>query len=178
MFTRTTMLKRPAALLAGVTAVLAITSAAPALGVVKVVTDDRGDAPARFDITRATVNNGDNRLSGKVAVDNLRYGGEQYFSFTFSPRNSPDIFFTAFSKLHADNSLTNRLTVFNDIGEVHRIPCNVTSIWRPENDIVKVSIPRDCVDGLSGPQYMTSHLGPSARRAGQDHVIAGYVRQG
>lgn len=171
------MFKRSVGVAASAIAVIAVV-AAPALGATKVVPDDHNDARPRFDITRATLNNGDQRLSGKAHVVNLRYGGEQYFSMTFSPRNSPDIYFTAFSKLHADNSLTNRLTVFNDIGEVSRIPCNVTSIWRPGADSVRVSIPRSCVEGLSGPQYMTVHLGPSARRASQDHVRAGFVRQG
>lgn len=170
------MFKHSAAMVAGSVAVLAVAGAAPALGDTKTVSDPTGDATARFDITRAAFNNGDQRLSGKAHVANLRYGGEQYFSFTFSPRNSPDIFFTAFSKLHDDRSLTNRLTVFNDIGEVSRIRCNVTSIWSPEADWVKVSIPRSCVDGLSGRQWMTANLGPSARRHRQDHVLAGYVR--
>jgi hypothetical protein len=172
------MFKRSAASILTAIAAVTVTAIGPASAVTKVVTDDHGDAPARFDITRATFNNGDTRLSGKAHVDNLRYGGEQYFSFTFSPRNSPDIFFTAFSKLHADNTLTNRLTVFNDIGEVSRIPCNVTGIWSPESDTVKVSIPRSCVAELTGPQFMAAHLGPNARQGSQDHVIARFVRQG
>jgi hypothetical protein len=171
MFTRSL-----STLSAAVAVLAAIGAAAPASAATKVVSDAHGDARARFDITSGTFNNGEKRLSAKVHVDNLRYGGEQYYSLTFSPRHNPDIFFTAFSKLHADNSLTNRLTVFNDIGEVSRIPCNVTSIWSPESDTVKVSLPRSCVDGLTGSQYMSAHLGPSAHRNSQDFLLARYVR--
>lgn len=172
------MFRRSLGIVAASMAVTFVAAATPAVAVTEVVQDPRGDAIPRFDITRVRFDNGDTRLSAKAHVANLRYGGEQYFSFTFSPRNSPDIFFTAFSRLHADDTLTERLTVFNDIGEISRIPCNVRSVWQPEANTVRVSIPRSCVKGLSGRQYMTAHLGPSARRGTQDHVRAGYVRQG
>jgi len=172
------MFKRSLGIGAASTAITVLVAAAPAVAATRVVLDDHGDAVPRFDITRATFGNGDNRLSGETHVADLRYGGEQYFSFTFSPRNSPDIFFTAFSKLHADDTITERLTLFNDIGEVSRIPCNVRSAWQPEANTVRVSIPRSCVKGISGRQYMTANLGPSARYGTQDHVRAGYVRQG
>lgn len=172
------MFKRIIAATAGLAAIVTGAAGVTALAATETHSDDRHDAAPRFDIVRAVFNNGDQRLSGKAKVANLRYGGEQYFSFTFSPRNSPDVYFTAFSKLHADDSLTNRLIVHNDIGEVSRIPCNVTSIWSPGADTVRVSIPRDCVDGLSGSQYMSVNLGPTARRGTQDRVIAASVRQG
>ncbi len=172
------MFRRSLGIVAVSMAVTFVAAAAPAVAVTKVVQDDQGDAVPRFDITSATFDNGDMRLSGRAHVANLRYGGEQYFSFTFSPRNSPDIFFTAFSRLHADDTITERLTVFNDVGEVSRIACDVRSAWQPEANTVRVSIPRSCVKGLSGRQYMTANLGPSARYGTQDHVRAGYVRQG
>lgn len=156
--------------------VVAITGAAFAS--TKTVTDDRGDAQQRFDIAKVRFNNSDTRLSATARVPHLRYGGEQYFSLTFSPRNSPDIFFTAFTKLHADDTLTNRLTVFNDIGEVSRIDCRVGASWSPESHRVKVSAPRSCIEGLTGPQFMAAHLGPNAHRAQQDHVLGHFVRQG
>jgi hypothetical protein len=171
------MFLRALSLATSAAAAAAVVTAAPALAATKVVHDPRGDAVPRFDITRTLFNNGDQRLSAKATVVNLRYGGEQYFSFTFSPRNSPDIYLTAFSKLHADNSLTNRLTIYNDIGEVSRLPCNVASTWRPEDDTVKVSIPRSCVDWLTGAVWMTSNLGPDAHRHSQDHVLGRFVRR-
>jgi hypothetical protein len=171
------MLKRTGSIALSAIALTIAAAAAPATAATKVVSDPQGDASPRFDITSVLFNNGAKRLSATAHVDNLRYGGEQYFSFTFSPRNSPDVFFTAFSKLHADNSLTNRLTLFNDVGEVSRVPCNVASIWSPEADRVKVSIPRSCVDGLSGPQWMTANLGPTPRRAQQDHVLGRFVNE-
>jgi hypothetical protein len=172
------MFKRSAGIIAGSAVLVGVAATGSAFGATKTVSDHLNDAQPRFDITSATFKNAADRLSGKAHVVNLRYGGEQYFSFTFSPRNSPDVFYTAFSKLHADNSLTNRLTIFNDVGEIHHIPCNVTSVWRPGNDTVRVSIPRSCVEGLSGTQYMTANLGPSARRGTQDHVVARFVREG
>jgi len=173
------MFKRSLCAIAGSIVLLAVAASGPAYGVTKVVPDDHGDAKARFDITKATFNNGDLRLSAKAHVPDLRNGGDQYFSMTFSPRNFPDIFFTAFGKLHRDDSITNRLTVFNDIGEVSRIPCKGTqSIWSPESEFVKVSIPRSCVEDLSGSMFMTANLGPSKRFASQDHVVGRFVREG
>jgi hypothetical protein len=173
------MFKRIAGVIAGSTAMLAVAVAGPAFGATKVVADDAGDAKARFDITSVTFNNGTQRFAAKAHVPDLRLGGEQYYSLTISPRNSPDIFFTAFGKLHRDNTITDRLTVFNDIGEVSRVPCaGVRSIWSPEGEFVKISLPRTCLGGVSGRMWMTANLGPSAKRASQDHVIGRFVRAG
>lgn len=172
------MVKKSLSILASTFALTAVVAAAPASAVVKVVPDRHDDAKARFDIHRATFNNGEHRISGKAEVDNLRYGGDQYFSITFSPRGNPDIFFTAKTRLNDDDSLTNRLTLFNDIGEVSVIPCDVTSIWQPEDDRVRVSIPRTCIDWLTGTLSMSMHLGPNAHYGTQDHVNSRYVREG
>ncbi len=60
------MFKRSLGVAASATAVIAVVAAAPALGATKVVPDDHNDALPRFDITRATFNNGDQGLSGKA----------------------------------------------------------------------------------------------------------------
>ncbi len=172
------MFKRSLGIAAASVAVMIVGAAAPASAASKVVQDAQGDAQPRYDITSATFTNWDTRLSATARVDNLRYGGNQYFSLTFSPRNAPDVSYTASTRLRADNVLINRLTVHNELGETNRVPCNVTGIWSPEGDRVRVWVPRSCLEGLSGAQFMRAHLGPSSLAASQDHVRGGFVRQG
>ncbi len=141
------------------------------------VQDPRGDAENRWDITRAQLSNGAERIAGRVHVVNLR-AGSGYFQVRFSVPGNPDTNFWASSRWRADGTFLNRLHVFGEGDVDHDIPCHVTSQWRPGADRVRVSFPRDCIEGLHGPLLMSAALGPLPRFHSQDHVRLVKVLQG
>ena len=151
--------------------------ATPANAQTRSLHDPRGDAQPRWDITRAQVTNGTDRIAGRAHVVNLR-AGSGYFQLTFSIPANPDTVFWASSRWRADGTLRNRLHVFGEGNVDHDIPCHVLAQWRTGADIVRVSFPRNCIQGLHGPLRMTVSLGPLPRYHSQDHVRRVRVSQG
>ncbi len=143
--------------------------ASPAAGQSKAVHDPRGDASSpRWDITRAKMTNGHDRIAGRAAVVNLR-PGSGYFALTFGQPSNPDNVFTASSRIRADGSLHNKLHIFGELVD-HDIACPVAATWRFATDTVRVSFPRSCLQGLRGPLTMRVSLGPLPRYHSQDHT--------
>lgn len=160
---------------AAATAALSISAMPTAYAATRTVSDPRGDERPRYDITQATLRNGD-RLAGTARVVNLR-PGKGFFSFTLSPFNSPDIGFIASSTRTSDGRVTNRLIFVDDLGRRHRWACDMTSHWRFAKNKVSLSLPRSCTRGVTGPLFMTENLGPTAKRSTQDHLKGVRVRR-
>lgn len=150
--------------------------ALPAAGQSKVVHDPRGDASSpRWDITRARLTNGHDRIAGRAAVVDLR-GGAGYFAVIFGQPSNPDNVFTASTRIRADGTLHNKLHIFGELVD-HDISCPVTATWRFATDTVRVSFPRSCLQGLRGPLTMRVVLGPLPRFHSQDHSRRARVLQ-
>jgi hypothetical protein len=150
--------------------------ASPATAQTRALQDPRGDAPARYDITRWQVSNGAERIAGRVHVVSLQPGG--YFQLTFSIPGNPDTVFWASSRWRSNGTLRNRLHVFGEGDVDHDIPCDVRAHWRTGPGTIRISFPRDCIQGLHGRLFMRESLGPLPRFQSQDHTRHVRVPQG
>ncbi len=149
-----------------VSAVLIIATAGPATAGSRSIRDAHGDAAQRWDMTQVKLTNSAH-IAGRAVVVNLRPGAG-YFAVRFGQPGNPDDVFTASSRIRADGTLHNKLHIFGELVD-HDIACNVTASWNFTADVVRVSFPRSCLQGLHGPLTMQAALGPLPRFHSQDH---------
>ena len=141
--------------------------AGPAAASSKSFRDKQGDALPRWDMIRVKTTNNDETIAGRAAVVNLR-PGQGYFALRFGQPSNPDDVFTASSRIRADGTLHNKLHVFGELVD-HDIACPVSAAWQFDKNVVRVSFPRSCLQGLRGPLNMSTALGPLPRFHSQDH---------
>jgi hypothetical protein len=98
--------------------------------------DPRGDAPARFDLTRTTITNGQDRVLVKQRVRDLRGGGSQIFGFNLVAGSDA----VAVQTVRGGNGA---VTV-RAIGE--RECAGAHARWRVAKNEIRVSMPRECIE--------------------------------
>jgi hypothetical protein len=158
-----------------VSVVLIVATAGPAAAGSRSIRDAHGDAAPRWDMTRVKLTNSAH-IAGRAVVVNLRPGAG-YFAVRFGQPGNPDDIFTASSRIRADGTLHNKLHIFGELVD-HDIACNVSASWNFTDDVVRVSFPRSCLQGLHGPLKMQAGLGPLPRFHSQDHSRRVRVLQG
>jgi hypothetical protein len=149
-----------------VSVVLIVATAGPAAAGSRSIRDARGDALSRWDMTQVKLTNS-GVIAGRAVAVNLREGAG-YFAVRFGEPGDPDDLFTASSRIRADGTLHNKLHIFGELVD-HDIACNVSASWNFSTDVVRLSFPRSCLQGLHGPLHMQAGLGPLPRFHSQDH---------
>jgi hypothetical protein len=149
-----------------VSLVLIVATAGPAAAGSRSIRDASGDAAPRWDMTQVKLTNS-GQIAGRAVADNLR-AGLGYFAVRFGQPGNPDDLFTASSRIRDDGSVHNKLHIFGELVD-HDIACDVTASWNFTADVVRVSFPRSCLQGLHGPLNMQAGLGPVPRFHSQDH---------
>ena len=117
-----------------------IASAAPASAATVSVTDPRGDAAARFDITRVTARNNDT-VAVKSRIRNLR-GGLEIYQANLTTAGTDGQTYLARTVHHRDGSVVAKLLA----PDGSRVDCDVNGRWRLKRDTVKVSFAQDCLE--------------------------------
>lgn len=105
--------------------------------------DARGDAPARHDITRVHVRNGEESVAVRLELADLRRGEQVVRSFIDSVR--ADLHWIATTVLHGDGHVTAVLETFTG-SEFEPVQCRVAGSWRLARDRVRITFPQSCLD--------------------------------
>src|SRR3954452_22640725 len=121
-------------------------------------TDRRGDAPARYDLTRTRVTNGDTRVVVWQRVTNLRGGRSQIYGFNSFAGDDVTVVQTVRRK---DGTVRNK--VFDSAGR--RVPCAVHARWRLGTNLIRISMPRHCITGR-GAMRVSTFIGAGTGTAG------------
>ena len=124
--------------------------------------DPRGDAPARFDLTKVTVSNSSERLYVRVRVQDLRGQGTQIFGVGISSHSYTDYYSMNIVR-RPSGSTRAELVDFGSDGAV--VPCKISRDWLPRADVIRVSIPRQCI-GIRGPLRISADIGAGNGSAG------------
>ena len=117
--------------------------------------DPRGDAPVRFDLTRTTITNGQERVVVKQQVRDLRGSGSQIFGFNVVAGSEALVVQTI---RRGNGAVTVRV-----IGE--RECAGVRASWRIASDEIRFSMPRDCI-GQDGAIRVSTLIGAGDGTAG------------
>lgn len=123
------------------TAILAVPGAAVAA--TTTFDDKAGDAPARFDITRVKVANGEQAVSVKSAFDDLSPKGTQIFGISLRSQGI-DGSYGALTVRRADGSVTTELWRYDGDGAT-KLDCDVRASWRLAKDVVRLRFPQSCL---------------------------------
>lgn len=123
-------------------ATLLVAAAVPAEAGRIAFSDPRGDAPARYDITRVRIVNSDQVLTVQAHVRHLRSRGTQIFVANFSLHHY-DYAYWVGTVRHADGRVTTRASGYEQ-GEQTAVRCHITSSWRIRQSLIAFSLPRDC----------------------------------
>lgn len=124
--------------------------------------DKRGDAIARYDLTKVSVWNGTDMVVARARVRNLRTQGTQVVGLSIEPVGL-DVSYMAYSVRRADGEVRNRLMAYGPDG-TSRAGCMVVAVWRPRKDTVRVVVPHDCLpDGKIRARVL---IGPGDATAG------------
>lgn len=117
-------------------AIAVLSLAVPAHADTLTFSDPRGDAPARFDLARTTITNGQDRVVVKQRVRDLRGGGSQIFGFNVVAGSDGVSIQTV--------RRGNGVVTVRAIGESEC--AGVQARWRLARDEIRVSMPRNCVE--------------------------------
>lgn len=130
----------------------------PALADTTTFTDARGDAPARYDLTRTTITNSADRLVVSQRVRDLRGGRTQIYGFNVRRGGEQ---YMLHSVRRASGKVTTRLT--DSSGEQN--DCKVMARWRPAKDTIRISMARSCI-GKDGAVRISTMIGAGDGTAG------------
>lgn len=115
---------------------------------------ERGDAPAVIDITRLTVNNGEDRFAMRVDVRDLGERGRFSFHYWGGRRAAPPARSVLITVRRVDGDTHVRF-LGCDREECTPVACDgLRARWRPVADVVRVSAPQQCYprrDPEAGP---------------------------
>ncbi|HKE69447.1 MAG TPA: hypothetical protein VKB55_09350 [Nocardioidaceae bacterium] len=133
------------AMVIGSAAVMVLGFAGPASAAEKTAVDVRGDASARYDVTKVQFRHNDNGAHATIHVRNLRKRGQLVFAVA-NRRNS--VRFGVAATGHANGSVTKKFYRYRH-GEVSRKRCSATRVgWHPRRDVVTMSFPVRCYRAL------------------------------
>lgn len=141
-------------------ATLAVTGPASAASLS--FTDQRGDAPARFDLTRVTVQNTDVWLTVTTRLRDLKAAGTQVFGFTVGPSRGSTTYMV-YSVRRPNGRVQNRLDAVAN-GDLLHLRCRIRARWQPAREVIRVSVPRDCI--TEGRVRTNAYIGKGDGTAG------------
>lgn len=118
--------------------IVVLLSVAPASAATRSFRDPRGDAPARFDLIRVGVANGD-VVSVRSKVRNLEAGITQIYVFNLTPVRSNTNYY-AKTVRRANGTVTAKLYRGGSA-----VDCGVHGRWRLGRSDVRISLPQDCL---------------------------------
>lgn len=137
------------AALAGVLACVAPASAATVIS-----HDPRGDATARYDLTKSTFTNTSSRLSFKVHVRDLRGGRTQIFGMNLGAAGALDWSIDLQSVRRSNGHV--HTVVFQDMVDGgQKVLCRPKVKWRLAKNVIAGSFARSCVPEPGNLQYQT-----------------------
>lgn len=113
---------------------------APASADTVTFTDPRGDAVARYDLTRTTASHDRDRLLVVQRVRNLRGGHPQVYGFNASTRAGG-------TNVHVVRRKNGTVTTRVMGPATEEVACDVRVRWRLDRDVIRVPVPRDCIAG-------------------------------
>jgi len=113
-----------------------------AFAVSQTVSDQRGDAPPRNDILRATYRNGVARLATRLVIDDVKSHGKARLVISDKHRV---VDYIATVKRHANGNLERHLRVREGSLPSAPVRCHVRASWKPAKDIVAISVRHRCV---------------------------------
>ena len=132
--------------------------AGPASAAGKTAVDVRGDAPARYDVTKVRFRHNDHGAHATIHVRNLRNRGQLVFAVA---NRSNSVRFGVAATGHADGSVTKKFYRYRH-GHVSRKRCAATRVgWHPRRDVVTVSFPVRCYRRL--PDRIVMAVGSTKR---------------
>ena len=119
------------------------------------LTDPRGDASVRFDLTRATISNGQDRIVVTQRVRDLRGRGTQVFGLNVVAGSRRTVIHT----VRGDNGeITTRV-----VGQT--VCRGARARWRLAEDTIRISMPRQCI-APHGALRFSAMIGAGDRNAG------------
>ena len=124
--------------------------------------DDRGDAPARHDLTSVRVANTDAAVTVAARVVDLRGGRAQIFGFQVTPTRSTASYMLETAR-YPGGRTTAQLTGY-DGNQSIKVDCDLVRTWRPARDTIKVSFARRCLE--PGPLRVRLLIGAGDGRSG------------
>lgn len=127
-------------------------AASPAAAATVTRKDARGDAPARYDMTRATYTNTSAKIAVRITLVNLRRVGTRFVLKT-NTSFMGDAQFVVVVVRRRGGSATHRLFIAED-NERSKIPCRIRSRWAYARDVVRISMPQTCLGEGYGDQRM------------------------
>lgn len=133
------MLRRLAVLLAAT--LLTLSAQAPAAFAATAHIDERGDAPARWDLRRVSVTNGADRFAVRTTVRDLGRSGPAAFGINIFPAHGWRWSYYLRTDLRRDGSVRAFLQDEN----ATRVRCAVTGWWRPGRNIIGLSVAQSCL---------------------------------
>jgi hypothetical protein len=140
-------------------------------------TDPAGDAPARYDVSRATYVNEGEVVRGVVKVPGIRRSVGNQFQLRVRPDRT-DSTYLLVAKRYAGGRTSTRLVYINVVGQRYTLPCTVRASWDFANDRVSVwtrSRGYQCLTE-KGAAYFDAHVGLPNRSAA-DHTATTRVRR-
>jgi hypothetical protein len=146
-----------------VAAVLVITTAAPAAADTVSFRDNRGDAPARYDLTRVKVINGQDDVVVTTRVRNLRGDRTQILGFGLTVAGDEGSY-TLHTVRRASGNVTAKLWRYDSDGQTE-VACNTRAKWRPAKDIIRVSVAQGCLE-MQGGVRVNLYIGAGDGTAG------------
>ena len=115
----------------------------PAVAATTTFDDKAGDAPARYDITRVRVANGDKAVSVKTTFEDLSARGTQIFGISLRSQGI-DGSYGALTVRRANGSVTTELWRYDGDGAT-QLTCDVRARWRMGKDVVRLRFPQRCL---------------------------------
>jgi hypothetical protein len=106
--------------------------------------DARGDAPSAIDITRVQYRHARQTVSVRVRIPDLQRRGRVLLRTTRF--NIFEAGYIAELRIRRNGSLSKRLLYFDHF-DVHPRRCAVGGSWNARAGVVRVSVPRACLDG-------------------------------
>lgn len=159
------------AIVIGSAAVMVLGFAGPASAAEKTAVDVRGDAAARYDVTKVHFRHNDSGAHATIHVRNLRKRGQLVFAVA---NRSNSVRFGVAATGHADGSVTKKFYRYRH-GHVSRKRCGAARVgWHPRRDVVTMSFPVRCFRRLPDRVVMavgsTTHF-PSGQTVDQGPTV-------
>lgn len=128
--------------------------AGPASAATVISHDPRGDAPARYDLTKSTFTNTSSRISSKVHVRGLRTGRTQIFGMNLGAAGAMDWSIDLQSVRRA-NGHVHTIVFQETLDGGQKVLCRPEVKWRLAKNVIAGSFARSCVPEPGNLQYET-----------------------
>jgi len=136
----------------------------PAAAETKSVTDPRGDAPARFDMTKIVVDHTESDLNLVVSAKNLNGSTTQLFGSNIATRGDTD--YVLRTVRYRSGKVRTTLKVYDGGSRPSLVSCGgLQGAWRLGASTIKVDMPRSCIEP-NGALELDAAIGAGSGKAG------------